>query len=165
MGYFLSAHKSRDLEINSGRQFHLDLEWTYAPWVESGNWYTSREDWIQGIHECTNYDALRKHRKCTWEEYHEARVRQFRSGDRQAAMFYYILPRAINMKYGRLFPDAVFVDSLGRRQEGGGLSQIASEAGKATTVSLMVPDFPPCLKRSLRRLSKTTRSAVFLSTW
>lgn len=161
MGYFLSAHKSRDLEINSGRQFHLDLEWTYAPWVESGNWYTGREDWIQGIHECTNYDALRKHRKCTWEEYHEARVRQFRSGDRQAAMFYYILPRAINMKYGRLFPDAVFVDSLGRRQEGGGLSQIASEAGKATTVFAYGSGLSAVLEKELAEVVENYKVSGF----
>ena len=161
MGYFLSAHKSRDLEINSGRHFHLDLEWTYAPWVESGNWYTDRVDWIQGTHECTNYDALRKHRKCTWEEYHEARVRQFRSGDRQAAMFYYILPRAVNEKYGRQFPDSVFVDSLGRRQERGGLSQITSEAGKTTSVFAYGSGLSTLLEKELAEVVRNYKVSGF----
>lgn len=134
MGYFLSAHKSRDLEINSGRHFSLQLEWTYAPFVEAGNWYTNKEDWIQGTHICTNYDALRKHRAVTWDEYHAARVKQFESGDRQAAMYHYLLVKSINRKVAEKFNDAITRDELGRISKSDGMHQTPWEVNKTQAV-------------------------------
>jgi hypothetical protein len=134
MGYFLSAHKSRDLEINSGRHFSLQLEWTYAPFVEAGNWYTNKEDWIQGTHICTNYDALRKHRAVTWDEYHAARVKQFESGDRQASMYHYLLVKSINRKVAEKFNDAITRDELGRISKSDGMHQTPWEVGKTVAV-------------------------------
>ena len=133
MGYFVSAHKTRDLAINSGRHFALDLEWTYAPFVEAGNWYTDREDWRPGD-VCTDHDATRKHRAVTWDEYHAARVKQFESGDRQAAMFHYLLVKSINAEIAQKYDDAISRDETGRLCIPDGMHQLLWEAGKTAAV-------------------------------
>jgi hypothetical protein len=104
-GYFISTHITRDLEIHSGRQLNMGWEWTYCPWVMAGNWYVDRNDWKNGdgyMHWATYW----KRYPCTFEEYQRAETKRFESGNRQAAMFFYILVKDIGKELVNRYPES-----------------------------------------------------------
>jgi hypothetical protein len=136
-GYHLSSHRSRRLQINSIRRAHTDWEWSYAPWVISGNWYPEKEDWVEGRDVIRGYEDPHDQTKGTWEQYHEARTRQFQEGDKTSAMFYYVLVKDINRQLVNQFPDSRLVtrgEFLGGRPlAGGNLGALAGEDALLTS--------------------------------
>ncbi len=88
-GYITSSYRTARLQLNSVRRANTNWEWSYAPWVRSGDWYPEKSEWIEGADLIRHYESYREAKKGTWQEYHDARVRQFVQGNKTSAMFYY----------------------------------------------------------------------------
>ncbi|MFA6931717.1 MAG: hypothetical protein WCT05_15440, partial [Lentisphaeria bacterium] len=111
-GYFVSTHVTRDLEIHSGRQLGLDWEWTYCPWNLAGNWFIEESEW-KPDDGYMHWQTYWKRKSCTYEEYQLAERKRFTSGDRQAAMLFYVLIKDTAKEIVKCFPDAQRVNDKG----------------------------------------------------
>ncbi len=121
-GYHTGAHKQRLFQLHASRFSGLDWEWTYAPWLEAGNWYPAGESWPGGKQEFWHYYSIRKPGKLTMEEYDDVVRQEVAVGDKTAAMFYYILVKDVHMRVAEKYPEAVY----GR----GGMPSLPSNSGK-----------------------------------
>ncbi len=121
-GYHTGAHKQRLFQLHASRYSGLDWEWTYAPWLESGNWYPAGDSWPGGKQEFWHYHAIRKPGKLTMEEYDAAVRHEIAVGDKTAAMFYYVLVKDVHARVAEKFPDAV--------NNRGGMPSLPSNSGK-----------------------------------
>ena len=131
-GYHTGSHLSRIFQLHAARHSKLTWEWTYAPWVESGNWYPVGAGWRDETNECRRYYAIRKPKQCTREEFDAVLHHEISMGDRSAAMFYYILVKDIHQNLTRFYPDAV--------RGGSGLHSLPSNRGK--TMAAFAPGSP-----------------------
>lgn len=104
-GYFVSTHTTRNMEIHSGRQLGLGWEWTYCPWVLAGNWFVEPGEWKTGDG-YMHWSKYWERKPCSYEEYLAAETERFRSGDRQAAMLFYILVKDIAKELVDKFPES-----------------------------------------------------------
>ena len=128
-GYFVSTHQTRDLEIHSGRQLGMTWEWSYCPWVMAGDWYVAPEDWGTGDG-YMHWAHYWKRRSCSYEEYHQAEMKRFQSGDRQAAMLAYILVKDIGKKILERYPASRRVDRNGQLEKGSYLYSLPDNKDK-----------------------------------
>jgi len=130
-GYIISSYRTARLQLNSVRRAKTNWEWSYAPWVRSGDWYPEKNQWIEGTDVIRHYESYRQAKKGTWQEYHDARVRQFVQGDKTSAMFYYLLVKDINRRIVERYPASRMVTkgelSSGRRLPGGGMGALEGE--------------------------------------
>ncbi len=119
-GYYTSAHLQRKLQLHAARRTSMTWEWTYAPWCVAGNWYVDRADWKDDdLHFFRWWHGIRKDRKTTWQEFHDARVEEFEGGNKMAAMFFYILVKDIFQDIVAHYPDARSVNKEGRSGKSG----------------------------------------------
>ncbi len=149
-GYYLSAHSQYPFELHGGRKSGLNWEWTYAPWIEAGNWYTEPEEWVDGESEILNFHAYREHKRGSYDEFHDVITRQFDSGSRRAAMYFYILVKDMMKSLGDRYPEALFVDENGRRGNPSGLYSLVSNAGKTYMTFAPGSGLIPHLERKLK---------------
>ena len=143
-GYLLGAHVSRPFILHSSRSTGLEWEWTYAPWLESGNWYPVGEGWKNDKNEYWDYYGHHRGKPVTREEYHDAVKKEMFYGNKIAAMFYYILVKDIHQNVANKYPETV--------QGGSGLHSLPSNRGK--TKSAFAPGSPlfDYLKKQLRNV-------------
>ena len=128
-GYFVSTHVTRDLEIHSGRQLNMNWEWTYCPWVMAGDWNVDKKDWKSGdgyMHWATYW----KRKPCTFEEYKMAETKRFFSGDRQAAMFFYILVKDIGKNLVNRYSESRRKDHVGELDQNSFLFSLPDNKNK-----------------------------------
>ncbi|MEI6501707.1 MAG: hypothetical protein WCP21_11870, partial [Armatimonadota bacterium] len=129
-GYLISSYGTQRLQLNSARRAHTDWEWSYAPFVRSGDWYPEKGDWVEGTDVIRQYRNYRDEVKGTWEQYHEARTAQFSQGDKTSAMFYYVLVKETNTQLLEQYPTArlvTFAEFKGGPHLTGGLGALAGE--------------------------------------
>jgi hypothetical protein len=130
-GYYTSAHAQRELELHAARHTFMTWEWTYAPWCRAGDWYVDKADWKNDdLHFFDKWYGIRKPRKTTWEEYHNARVKQFEVGNKMCAMFYYVLVKDIFEDIVKRFPESQYVNNSGHTISTSGLYSLPSNRNK-----------------------------------
>ncbi len=118
-GHIRSSYRTGRLALNSARRGNTNWEWSYTPWVRSGDWYPEKADWVEGTDVIGQYENYRDKKKGTWEEYHDARVKQFANGNKTSAMFYYILIKDINVEFLKRYPGSSLVYKTGKTHVGG----------------------------------------------
>ncbi len=108
-GYLTGIHLTRDLEINAARFLKQSWEWSFVPWNRSGQWYIDPEDWRQGDGYYW-YDKYMSNYPCSYEDYRKYENYRFVSGNRQAAMMYYILLKDTHKEVAEKYPEALSVN-------------------------------------------------------
>ncbi len=129
-GYYLAGGSQHPLQLHAGRRSKLNWEWTYAPWLEAGNWYAIPEQWQNGQSETLNFYGLRKHKKGTFEEFRQDVTTKFDVGSRRAAMYFYILVKDMMGTLADKYPGAHFVNEHGREKMISGLYSIEANRNK-----------------------------------
>lgn len=105
-GYMTSTHLTRNMEIHAARYVGMTWEWTYVPWNRAGEWYVDKEDWKDGDGYLW-YDKYMANYPCTYEQYHDFETYRYKSGNRQAAMFHYVLVKDIWHTLVEKYPDSL----------------------------------------------------------
>ena len=143
-GYFSGSYTTRPFELQTWRRSGLQWEWTYAPWLESGNWYAAGEGWQGEKAECRNYYEPHRGKALTREEFDEAIAREMYYGNKAAAMMFYILVKDIHRNVADKYPEAAWGTS--------GLHSLPTNRGKSR--SAFAPGSPlfDYLKKQLKEI-------------
>jgi len=159
-GYFVSTHVTRNLEIHSGRQLGLNWEWSYCPWNLAGNWYIEAEEW-QPEDGYMHWDKYWQRRRCSYEEYHFAESQRFVSGNRQAAMFFYILVKDTAKELVHRYPDACRVKDNGQTVEDSYLFSLPDNKNKTILSFAYGSGLADYLERELRLVAENYQISGF----
>jgi hypothetical protein len=104
-GALLTGYRSEDLAPHCARNMHIQVEWCFTPWKETGRWYVDKEHWRQGIDSILDIGGGRA-AGVTWEEYEAAKKKRFAMGNRTTAIFYYCWAGGIMKDLLEQFPAA-----------------------------------------------------------
>lgn len=160
-GNLVSAYMQQGLELHTARKSMLSWEWSYAPWVEAGNWYTEKKEWQQGVHEFDKWYGYRKPKKVTWEEFNTATAKRMESGDRMCAMMFYVLVKDIHENIMSSYPDAKMVDKHGRLFGKSGLYSILSNKEKTFLAFAYGSELAKYLEDKIRKVVENYQVSGF----
>ena len=149
-GYYQSAYCQHPLELHGGRMSQLDWEWSYAPWIEAGNWHTSKDQWVDGVSEVSQFFKINGVKKGTFEEFNASVKKRFEVGTRTSAMYFYILVKDMMMTLGDKYPEARFADENGADKTPSGLYSISANKYKTYLTFAPGSDLQPYIEEQLR---------------
>lgn len=159
-GYYVSTHTTRNLEIHSGRQMDFGWEWTYCPWVMAGNWFVERNEWKPSdgyMHWATYW----KRKPCSYDDYLKAETMRFSSGDRQAAMLFYILVKDTGKEIVERFPDSRHKDRHGNLDQNSFLYSLPDNKNKTYLTFAYGSGLSSYLENELREVVKNYQISGF----
>jgi len=160
-GNLVSAHMQQGLELHTARKTMLSWEWSYAPWVEAGNWYAEKKEWQDGIHEFDKWYGYRKPKKVTWEEFSAATAKRMESGDRMCAMMFYVLVKDIHENIMSSYTDAKLVDKHGRLFGKSGLYSIVGNKNKTYLAFAYGSNLANYLENKIRKVVENYQVSGF----
>lgn len=160
-GNLVSAHMQQGLELHTARKTMLSWEWSYAPWVEAGNWYAEKKEWQDGVHEFDKWYGYRKPKKVTWEEFNAATAKRMESGDRMCAMMFYVLVKDIHENIMSSYTDAKLVDKHGRLFGKSGLYSIVGNMNKTYLAFAYGSNLANYLENKIRKVVENYQVSGF----